>query len=281
MNKGKIKIVIAMLIWGSVGVFARFSGLSGLGVAFARVSLGSIFLLIILGAKRRIREALDCIARNPLPYIGIGSALALNWIFFFTGLEYTTIANVVLVYYTSPIIATLLSWKFLKEKVKKSRMFAISLAFLGLGIIISGQEISINNRDFIGIMFALIAAFFYALIPNLGRFLKKVKGEILTFLQLLVASFLMLPIISVVDVGKPVWWSIGVLVTVHTVLALFLYMEGLKEVSVSEAALLSYLDPISAVIYGIIIFGEVPSIYTIIGGGLILIATALDALKKG
>lgn len=45
---------------------------------------------------------------------------------------------------------------------------------------------------------------------------------------------------------------------VHTVLALFLYMDSLKTVEVNEAALLSYLDPMSAIIYAFLVFGEVP-----------------------
>ncbi|ASJ06320.1 DMT family transporter [Thermococcus pacificus] len=279
---GRVKIATAMLIWGSVGIFARFSGLSGLGVAFARVSLGSILLLTIMGLleKEKLAELPGLLRQQWKPFIGLGIALALNWAFLFTAFNYTTIANAVLVYYTSPILAMLISWRFLNERIAGKRWALIGMAFLGLALIISGQRLSLNDRDFVGILLAFVAAFFYALIPNFGRFLRDVDGKVLTFLQLAIASFVLAPFVAVQDTGTPVWWAVLVLVVVHTVLALFLYMDGLKTVEVNEAALLSYLDPMSAVVYAFLVFGEVPGFTTAMGGALILLASALDILSR-
>ncbi len=229
---GRVEIATAMLIWGSVGIFARFSGLSGLGVAFARVSLGALLLVAITGLLEREKlEALPGLLRMRWkPLLGLGIALALNWAFLFTAFNYTTIANAVLVYYTAPVLATLISWRFLGEKISREQWGLIGLAFLGLTLIISGQKLSLNDRDFVGILLALIAALFYALIPNLGRFLRDVDGKVLTLLQLAIASLVLLPFVAVQGTGEPVWWAVLVLVAVHTVLALFLYMDGLKTV---------------------------------------------------
>lgn len=49
---GRAKVVVSMLIWGSVGIFGRLSGLSGLGVAFARVFLGALVLFMVIGLTR-------------------------------------------------------------------------------------------------------------------------------------------------------------------------------------------------------------------------------------
>lgn len=279
---GRAKITISMLIWGSVGIFGRLSGLSGLGVAFARVSLGALVLLLLLGVLDRssILGLPDILRRNWKPLVGLGAALALNWAFLFTAFNYTTIANAVLVYYISPIIATLISWRFLGERISSWRWGLIGLAFSGLLLIMWSHEISLSDRDFVGILFALTAAFFYALIPNFARFLRKIGGGLLTLIQLTIASVILLPFVAITDVGTPVWWAILLLVLVHTVLALFLYMDGLREVEVNEAALLSYLDPMSAVIYAYIVFGEVPGARTVLGGALILLASALDILKS-
>ncbi|WP_456367525.1 DMT family transporter [Thermococcus sp.] len=279
---GRVKIATAMLIWGSVGIFARFSGLSGLGVAFARVSLGALLLVAIIGLleKEKLRALTDLLREKWKPLLGLGAALALNWAFLFTAFNYTSIANAVLVYYTAPILATLISWRFLGERISGWRWGLIGLAFLGLALIISGQKLSLGDRDFVGILLALIAALFYALIPNFGRFLRDVDGKVLTLLQLAIASLVLLPLVTVHGTGEPVWWAVLVLVVVHTVLALFLYMDGLKTVEVNEAALLSYLDPMSAVVYAFLVFGEVPGVTTAIGGALILLASALDVLRS-
>ncbi|NJE05628.1 EamA/RhaT family transporter [Thermococcus sp. M36] len=279
---GRLKIGVSMLIWGSVGIFARFSGLSGLGVAFARVSLGSLILITVIGLLERNRfTSLPNLAREKWkPLLALGVSLAMNWVFLFTAFSYTTIANAVLVYYTAPILATIISWRFLGEEMNPRRIGLIGLAFLGLVLIVSGQSLDFHNKDFLGIILALTAALFYALIPNLGRFLKEVDGKVLTFLQLAIASLVLAPFVAVRGAGKPVWWAVLILVAVHTVLALFLYMDGLREVEVNEAALLSYLDPVSAVIYAFLVFGEVPGLRTVLGGALILLASALDIVRR-
>lgn len=279
---GRLKITVSMLIWGSVGIFARFSNLSGLGVAFFRVSLGAILLLPILTGSRGWVSTLPSLVKAKWkPLLALGVALALNWVFLFTAFNYTTIANAVLVYYMAPIIATLISWRFLGERLTLKRWLLIGMAFAGLILIMSGQKVDLGNRDFVGILLAAIAAFFYSLIPNLGRFLRDVDGKTLTFLQLAIASVVLAPFIAASGVGEPVWWAVLVLVAVHTVLALFLYMDGLKEVEVNKAALLSYLDPMSAVVYAFLIFGEVPGIRTALGGALILLASLLDVKVRG
>ncbi len=90
-----------------------------------------------------------------------------------------------------------------------------------------------KNRDFVGAVFALIAAVFYAMIPNLGRFLKEVKSDIVTFVQLFISSVILIPFVlyGKIFVGKINWFAVGILVAVHTVFALFLYRDGLKSVS--------------------------------------------------
>ena len=279
MNRGKAQIAIAMLIWGSVGIFGRLSGLSGLGVAFARVSLGTLVLLPILNFKEKLRNAMGELRKRPYHMLALGTALALNWVFLFTAFNYTTIANAVLVYYTAPVLATLISWRFLDERLDTGKVLSLAVAFTGLLIIASSQRISLSDRDFIGIVFAFLGALFYALIPNLGRFLRGVDGESLTFLQLAVASIVLVPFAALENVGSPVWWAIAVLVLLHTVLALYLYMDGLKKVEVKDTALLSYLDPLSAIVYAFLVFGEVPGVRTVIGGALILLASAIDLAR--
>ncbi|WP_457742681.1 EamA family transporter [Thermococcus sp.] len=69
------------------------------------------------------------------------------------------------------------------------------------------------------------------------------------------------------------------LVLLHTVFAPYFYMDGLKKVKVKDVSLLSYLDPLSAIVYALIVFGEVIGLRTVMGGALILLASALDLAK--
>ncbi|WP_456366574.1 DMT family transporter [Thermococcus sp.] len=169
-----------------MGIFGRFSGLSGTGVAFARVSIGFLLLTPIIGLfeGKKLSEIPKLLGKRWRPLLGLSTVLALNWAFLFTAFSYTSIANAVLVYYTAPMLATLISYCFLKEEVSGERWALIGLAFLGLTLIISGQRLSLNDRDFVGVLSAFTAALFYALILNFGRFLREVDGKLLTPLQL-------------------------------------------------------------------------------------------------
>ena len=186
-------------------MFGRLSGLSGPRVAFARVSLGAFFLLPILKFRKKLGYTLVKLKEKPLHLLAPGASLALNWAFLFTAFNYTTIANAVLVYYVSPALAMLISWRFLGESLDRRNVAGIGMAFTGLLLITSSQKISLSDRDFMGIVLAFLAAFFYALIPNLGRFLRDIDGESLTFFQLAIAALLLLPFVAVNRAGRPVW----------------------------------------------------------------------------
>ncbi|NJE26171.1 EamA/RhaT family transporter [Thermococcus sp. MV5] len=285
MLQGRVKIIFSMLIWGSVGIFARYSGLDGLKLAFYRVLLGSILLILIHSLKNTgwVRGAF----LNMRPKIGLvfllGFVLALNWVFFFSAIMYTDIAKATLIYYLAPIIVVILSSMFLKENITKIRIALVCLAFLGAFLIGSQTEMSLGNKDFIGIVFAFLGAIFYASVTILGRYLRDIDSSNLTFFQLFFATLILFPVlVSVGDfrVSLNSFVVVIFIAIIHTVFALFIYMDGLKEVEANEAALLSYLDPLSAIVYAAILLGEIPTFRTVIGGSLILVASFLDMKMK-
>jgi len=89
---------------------------------------------------------------------------------------------------------------------------------------------------------------------------------------------ILFPILVGVDTFHVTSSSLAIILIIaifHTVVAL-LYMDGLKEVEANEAAILSCLDPLSAIVYAAILFGEIPTFKTVIDGSLILVASLLD-----
>ncbi|WP_394297003.1 DMT family transporter [Palaeococcus ferrophilus] len=273
---GRSKIIASMLIWGSVGIFARFSTLDGLSLAFLRVLIGSgMFLLFSLRDGEWLRRAFSSVRPKIGQVFLLGLALALNWAFFFSAVLYTTIAKATLIYYLAPILVVLLAGLFLGERITWERLFYVGMAFLGALMIVLQEKPSLSSSDFLGVLFALAGAFFYALVTLLGRHLRDVESDALTFFQLVFATMVLAPLalwrgLSLTPRALAVSSLIALL---HTFLALLIYMAGLKEVEAGEAALLSYLDPLSAVLYAFLIFGEVPTAMTLAGGALILLAS--------
>ena len=258
-----------MIIWGSVGIVARFIPFSSKIIVFYRVLFAFITLAGYIIIKNDYEFDLD--KNNKLIIIGAGIFLALNWLFFFRAIKTTTIANATISYYTSPIILNLLAIVILKEKLSKKTLVSLLFGFLGMIFIIYNNGGGLSSTQYSGIIYGVIAAFFYALFAITNKKIKGLNSLQATFIQSGIASLSFIPFILPLTI--PDLKSIILLIIMgifHTALALFLYVSGLKKVKAQSAGVLSYIDPLSAVVLAAVFLGEIPSLLTIIGAIFIL-----------
>jgi RarD protein len=266
-----------MLIWGSIGIFARLIPQPSIIIVFYRVLFAFISLLLILFYKNNFKIEFKETSKTFLILTGI--MLALNWLFYFKAVKTTTIANATLSYYTSPIILTLFSIIFLKEKLTKKGILALFLGFVGIFImLVSSGELATTRIQ--GIGYGLIAAVCYAVFALNNKLIDNISASHLTFLQTGIATIIFLPF--VLNKQLPHMDSLFLLLImgiVHTAIGLILYIKGLKISKVQEVGALSYLDPVSAILFALLIFGETPQVSTIVGGSLILIGSYITVSK--
>ena len=117
MNKATIKVLIAMLLWGSLGVFVKNISLESVEISFFRGIIGSIFLGIVLLIKMRSKKKSDediyletskneykkKDKKSIIVLIISGMAIGFNWVFLFNSYNYITVANATFVYYLAPV----------------------------------------------------------------------------------------------------------------------------------------------------------------------------------
>ncbi|KMW26416.1 hypothetical protein HMPREF0977_00573 [Clostridium sp. 1_1_41A1FAA] len=131
MNKATIKVLIAMLLWGSLGVFVKNISLDSVEIAFFRGIIGSVFLGIVLFIRmqnnKKLEQENDKLnndfededkkpsKKSIIILIISGMAIGLNWVFLFNSYNYITVANATIVYYLAPVIVIFVSPIFLKE----------------------------------------------------------------------------------------------------------------------------------------------------------------------
>ena len=126
------------------------------------------------------------------------------------------------------------------------------------------------------ILLGLCAACLYATVILLNKFIKNVEGLHRTFLQFLAAIVVLIPYVifttgtSIGNLNGLGWGSLLTLGLVHTGVAYCLYFSSLKELPGQKAAILSYIDPLVAVLVSVTVLGEKITILQIIGGLLIL-----------
>jgi RarD protein len=280
MKQSKIIYVSAMLIFGSIGLVSRNILLSSGQIALTRGLIGSLFLLL---ASRVLKEKISWqkIKPNLLFLIISGAGIGFNWILMFEAYKYTSIANATLSYYFAPVFVVLLSPFLLKEKLTPMKVCCI-LAALGGMFLIVGVGGGEGKNHVIGISYGLAAAVLYASVVILNKFLRGLTGLETTLIQISAATVVLFPYILLteklrifsIDMKSAVFLIIMGLI--HTGLAYLMYFTGMKKLKGQTVAVLSYTDPISAILMSSIFLGEALTLLQILGGILILGATLLS-----
>ncbi len=281
--KGKYKIITTMLIFGSIGVFVKGIDLSSSEIAFLRGTIGSIFLIFAsLIAKQKL--SFTSIKENLVLLSLSGAAIGFNWIFLFEAYRYTTISNATLSYYFAPIFVMILAPCVLKEKLTAVKTGSIIIAMIGLFLVVNigGGNTGSSYNHPVGILYGLMAAALYSSVILMNKFIKNLTGFETTLVQLLVAAVVLFPYVISRDhldfsgLNSKSILLLLILGIVHTGLAYFLYFSAVKDLKGQTIAVLSYIDPISAVVMAAVFLGESMSVIQIIGGVLILGSTFLS-----
>lgn len=283
MLRSKLMNLSAMLIFGTIAVFVRNIELTSKEIAVLRGVIGSIFLLgVMLFSKEK--TSFSAIKKN-LPILVLsGLGVGANWIFLFEAYKYTTVSIATLSYYCAPIFVTIMAPIILKEKISLIKFLCVCTAMIGMLCIVGTNKGSIGEgyNHFLGIIYGLTAAVGYASVILMNKFIKGLKGVETTVTQLVFASILLLPYVMVTsgfDFSKMTGISWGYMIflgVVHTGFAYALYFSSLKELKGQTIAVLSYIDPITAVLISALFLGEQLTIFQIIGGALILGSTFIS-----
>ena len=282
----KTIFIIAMLIFGSIGVFVREIPISSLHIAFMRSFIGTfVMFFIYFFSKKKIDRA--SIWGNKSSLFFGGAFLGINWILLFEAYKNTTITSATLAYYMAPIMFILLSAVIFKIKLTAVRIVTILLAFLGLAVLQVNDLSSMDHMDGTGIMYGLAAAFFYALVIIFNRRMKNISGMDRTFMELLLSLLVLSLYMGVTGEFNEFYIPVEslpfvlVLGIVHTGLAYYLYFSTVDKLDSQHVALLSYTDPLSAIIFSVVLLGEAFYLNMAMGALLILGSSILfDLMGK-
>jgi len=278
---GYLKICLAAIIWGSLGIFVRVINLPITEIVFFRVIFAASAVFVVLVAQKRLFQ-LKLKGHRGLMILR-GAGLTINWLMFFCAIRFTTIANAVLLTYTAPVFIVLWSPMFLKEKTESKTVFSLILSMVGITLIVfPGLKIGAGTHLF-GMICALGSAITYALIVIVNKYLlNEYTPASLVFYESFISFFILVPFMFV-NFSRPTGGELLILIimgVVNTALAAFLYTSGLKQVKAQHAGVLAYLDPLTAMVLAILFLSEIPTVYTVIGGVLILIGGLTVIIQK-
>jgi drug/metabolite transporter (DMT)-like permease len=278
MNDGYVKVISASIIWGTIGVFARWSAADPLFLSFSRSFIAVLAILYFLFHKR---ESLPVPRGGELLLVGLsGIFRAAGLYFYFVAITMSTLCYTLFIFYLAPVIVVLLGPMFIGENLEKHSLLALFVAVSGVGLVLCSMfEGEITTSELSGIIHALLGALCFAFTITIAKGLPRVSGLALTFYQMLVATLCLLPFIPFHPVMKHdakitalMVLSIVLLGVLHTAFTYVIYHEGLQVVKIQHAGIFLYLDPVVASIFGYIIFKESISTQGYVGAFLILVA---------
>ncbi len=278
-----IYIIAAGILWGTSGIFVKFLspyGYSSLDLTALRGIISFVFFLTY--AAIRERSAFRVTPRQLLYFLGIGLSLFGTAGFYFLSLEATSISTAVVLMYTAPVYVTVFSAIFLGEKFSKPKIAAVVMMFLGC-CLVSGIVGGIKF-DTLGILFGMISGISFASYNILTKICMKKSfspisanlygSAFMTVIALVFSNTAQIitsthkePLLLL-----PLLLALGL---VTFVLPYLFYALGMKELHAGTASVLSTVEPLSACIFGIVLFRESLTVFSTIGMVLILFAVVL------
>ena len=285
-KKSLAMILIAMAIWGSVGIFRRFIPVSSSILACCRGIIGTLFLILFVKVQRK-KLFFPLCRRQILLLILSGSVMGVNWILLFEAYNYTSVATATLCYYMAPTIVVLLSPVLFREMITLRKGLCALVAVIGMvfvsGVIENGMP---DFSELKGILFGLGAAVLYACVVIINKKLPGIDPFEKTVIQLGASALALVPYLLLTGERIPTDLSLSAVMMllvvglVHTGIAYAMYFGSVDGLQAQTVAILSYLDPITALILSALVLHEKMTVYGVIGAVLIIGAALVSETEK-
>lgn len=275
------KLIVSMFIFGTIGVVRRFIPMASATIAVARGLVGAAFLLLLTFAMKK-RPDRAAIRGNLALLLISGVVMGVNWIALFEAYNFTSVAVATLCYYMAPVFVILLSAPVLGEKLTARKLLCVGAALVGM-VLVSGVLDGNAYGSLAGVLLGLLAAVLYAGVILLNKKMKPMPGLDRSIIQLAAAGVILLPYALLTGGGGEVTPMalalLAVVCIVHTGLAYALYFGSMEGLPAHTIALLSYIDPVVAVLLSTVLLREPLTVWTVLGAVLILGAAAVAELN--
>lgn len=198
----------------------------------------------------------------------------LNWIFLFKSFELISVTIAISLYHLAPILVLIIGSLIFKEKMNVFSILAISLCFIGTLLIMGTDGFRSSSPEWEGIMYGIIAAFFYAATMLLGKSITKTSVYATTFLQMFIGFLLLIPFVdySVYTTLNSSEWFYTVLTgIIHTGVVYLLFFNSIRHLPTNVVSFMIFVDPAVAILLDILLSGFKPDGIQILGISLIFI----------
>jgi len=258
-NKAIIFVAISAILWSTNGLFIKLIDLGPLTIVGVRSAIAAVMMLFIFNKNLRFNWSLAQVA-GALAY-------SATVVLFVSATKMTTAANVVFLHYTTPVFTALLGAWLLKEKVSRLDWGIIVLVLCGMALFFVG---GFTPGGFLGNIMAITSAVTVAFMILFLRSQKSgstietiIMGNIITALAC--SYFVIQQPPAALD-----WLPLLYMGTIQIGLSFILYCSAIKYIAALDAVLIQTVEPLLNPIWVLLVIGETPGIWAIIGGVVVL-----------
>jgi drug/metabolite transporter (DMT)-like permease len=283
--RGYLEVGLASIANGSIGVMVTYAQMPAtmllcIRMTFAAAALGAV--VAATGSWRDLR-----LPGAPLRVLAISASLAVNLILYFLAIRYTGVAVAIFLSYVAPLYVAVVAPRVLHEFTDRVVYVALAVGLAGMalilvpGLLLEGAKLSLP-----GLLCAWGAGIMYAVYLLLAKSLRArgVRSTPVVFAQsTFTAAVMLVPGLLAVSAAQYAFTASDLLMAallglVTTAFSFTVFMDGLHYVRVQHASIIAYLEPVSAPLYALVFLGQVPSVWTIAGGALIVAAGVVVVL---
>lgn len=279
--------IISGAMWGSAGIFVRKlteQGMNSYTVVSVRVILAVLILAVWLGIYDR--NLLKIKLKDLWVFVagGVVGMFGLNICYNFAISELSLSLAAVLLS-LSPVFVLFMAAILFKEKITSKKVICMTIAIAGC-VLASGvlESASTMRWSVKGIIVGTIGAFFYGLYGIISKTAMErgYHAFTTTFYCLFMVMLVVIPLtnwklVTNVVVANPI--KMSVFLVIHSlctsVLPYILYTFSIRYIDAGMASILASGEPVAAMIFGVIFFSEIPTVLSVVGIVLVIVALAL------
>jgi len=271
---GVALVAASAIAWSFSGVFARLLTVDVWTAVCLRSGIGTVYMAIGLVIVHR-RRSLDSLLSIGWPGLLVAITGAISMIAFIGAFFHTSVANVSVIYATTPFLAAGLGWLVLREAVPARTLVAAAVALVGVVIMVAGSFVA---GHLLGDFYAFVMAATFAVVAVIIRARKSLEMLPTNMLVCIFAALISLPFARPPTATPLDLAALAGFAFTSIALAFFLFLAGARRIPAAETGLITTLEVVLSPIWVFLIFSENPGLAAIVGGTIVFLAVVWHIL---
>ena len=271
-RNGRIAILGAAVAWSTAGLGQHALDATAATQVAGRAFFAFLFLLGVVAFTERGR-AIGSLRSLGLSGIIVTVALAISSGTFLFALNYTSVANVLFFQAAAPMLAALLAWTLMSERIAARTWLAIAVAAVGMSVMVAGSL----DAGALAVLLPFVMSASFAVVIVITRHRHDVSMLPATCASQVLVIVVLAPFISIGSTTSSDWTIFLLLGFFQMGLGLTLLTIGARMLPSAEVALLTLLEIVLAPLWVWLAYSERPTATTLVGGVIITVGVIVQA----